>query len=67
MFFILYKNGTLINDSERFMINEFGDLNIVDLKVDDEAFYVCSIKNSNVIKYAQAYLTVNGINANNLS
>ncbi len=48
------------------MINEFGDLNIVDLKVDDEAFYVCSIKNSNVIKYAQAYLTVNGITANNL-
>jgi hypothetical protein len=48
------------------MINEFGDLNIVDLKVDDEAFYVCSIKNSNVIKYAQAYLTVNGINAFNL-
>ena len=37
-----------------------GHLEIKNLRVEDEGFYVCSISNAKSAKYAQAELVVNG-------
>ena len=47
-------------DSRRFTVSRNGDLEIVDVRVEDEGHYVCSISNQRDVKYAQAKLTVNG-------
>lgn len=47
-----------IND-KRFIFHSNGDLEIFDLEVSDEGFYVCIISDGSVKKYAQALLTVN--------
>ena len=39
------KNGELIKESKHYLINSNGDLEIKSIQVDDDAFYVCSIKN----------------------
>ncbi|CAF0918628.1 unnamed protein product [Brachionus calyciflorus] len=53
------KDGKVINNDRRYNIYSNGDIEIRRVLVEDEGFYVCSISNSENIKYAQAKLTVN--------
>lgn len=54
------KEGKPLDISNRrFIFNSNGDLQILDLEISDEGFYICIISNGSVKKYAQALLTVN--------
>lgn len=59
------KDGEPLPRINRIFVNAIGNLEIKDVRVEDEGFYVCSISNSHSTKYAQAELVVNGI-VNNL-
>ena len=56
------KDKKPILRTKRVTITRNGDLEIKNAIIEDEGFYICSIKNSLISKYAQAQLLVNGIN-----
>lgn len=51
----------MLKNDGRYLIDENGNLQIKNVRVEDEGFYTCSVSNSIDTKTAQAYLNVNGI------
>ena len=49
----------MIGNDRRISLSPNGDLEIRKVIVEDEGFYVCSIENSQSVKYVQAKLTIN--------
>ncbi len=54
------KNKLVLKSDGRYLINENTNLEIKNVRVEDEGFYTCSVSNSVDVKTAQAYLNVNG-------